>query len=248
MIINKNNKSIVTLSSDGYIEKKYITNDAEERVIQDQNTLLYLMDRFGSIHYNDWKIRVVRLKWIAIDKKSIGLEYVKGTPLAKLKPENLLHAEFLYGIWLGNYKNTILSNPGKGLLYTDLSLHNALYDIMNKEFVVIDPGKHYGRSGYIYEDIIQHVYSISAHCMRNFLNPFKYIEKFIDGYLTQDRGRIEFKIYYYSIIRDSVARICIIKKNYKSLLKYITGLFILFPMYAIYTPFILYLKNKGVGR
>jgi hypothetical protein len=246
VLINRNKKSEIILLSEGYVLKKYLTDDAEERILQDQSSLLLLMDKFDHIIYDGWEVRTLKLFWVGTDQKSIGLEYVKGSTIANLPENDLYIAERLYGIWLGHYELSVMGDSEYGPLYTDLSLHNAIMDYENKQFVVIDPGKHFGRMGYIYEDMIQHSYSIFVHCIRHYLNPFRYLNQFIDSFHSTRSKNFKIPRYYFSIFRDTKSRLILRMKKPRSLISYIGGLLLVCPIYFIYIP--LYMTYKNLLR
>ena len=104
-ILFRNKNTEITLLPTGEVEKKYLRRRGVGR---DQRNLTYLMEHFGSVFYNGWEIRTLRILWVALDKKSIGIEYIRGVPIVELNKNELKIAEYLAGVWLSHYQNSIM--------------------------------------------------------------------------------------------------------------------------------------------
>ena len=181
-VLSRSAKSEVRVVSPGVVEKRYLTDDASKRVKQDVDSLEYLGRVLGDIEHGAWSLRVVRVLGPGEDGDSVLLEHIPGTLVSKLEGPALLRAENLYGVWLGEYGKRVLDGGGRGRIFADPSLHNAIFDAEGRQLVVFDPGEIFGREAHIYEDVLLHIESILACCARRRLNPVPLVREFLAGY------------------------------------------------------------------
>jgi hypothetical protein len=235
-IIILNNKCKVIALDNDTVVKQYHTLDARKRVLKDVESLSYLTQKFGNIYKNGWLIRTVKLLSISDDGKSIKMEHLKGKPVAELPTPAVIEAEYLYGVWVGHYQKRMMDEDGRGKLYTDLSLYNALVDTQKKSFIVIDPGGQFGRIGSIYEDIILHFYSLFVWCFKKYQNPFQYIKSFIKGYSSVSDKKLSIISYYSSFFRQNYLIGRSLSSKPKHFFLFIFGTIFLLPIYLFYIP------------
>jgi hypothetical protein len=237
IILFRNQKSEIILLPTGEVEKKYLKGS----VVRDQRNITYLMQHFYPFVYNGWEIRTINIIWCAIDKKSIGIEYIPGIPIVKLKVNALKEAEYLAGIWLFHYQKTIMNNKDYGPLYGDFNLTNCIVDSDRKRFIVIDPGRLFGRQGSIFINIFEHIYSIFACSIKNRYNPLFLVKPFLKGFLSLRREKIYLANIYKAFYPTKKQMFQDIFKHhpYKSIV-FLCVTLMLIPIYLLYVP--LYLR------
>ena len=244
-LIEYTNKASLHRLSEDMVLKRYITEDAIERVIQDQRSLLQIQECFGAAHYKGWKYRIVKLLWLSLDQRALGMEFVSGRPLSKTDRSNMQEAELHCGIWLGLYHNKMLDGQTQGLIYTDFIVHNIILDFDKRSVTVIDPGMAWGRQGYIYEDLLQHITSMLLVLVIRRKSSFSAVGRFLDGYMQVANAKLNLVHYYGGLLRE--LRRQFLAYNAKSRKKSLFFLMIsclMLPIYVIFIPAFLYRRQS----
>lgn len=235
-LIITTNKSEVTISN-GEVIKRYLTADFRDRVDQDQQALSFLNENLTPTTWNDWTIRTARPLWVAIDRSRYAMEYARGRVLAELSPHELVEGELLYGYWVADYRAKLLDRDGYGPIFTDASLHNAVIDFERRKLIVIDPGSFWGRKGYVYEEIVQHLYSILGTCVRNKRNPLTFIRSFVSGY-SRFGHSFNMRHYLLSFFREIRAKTASFRhrQSRSEVWLFLLSVVVFSPVYLIYVP------------
>lgn len=187
---------------DGSVLKRYTTGNAEERIVQDRRSLVGIAERFREVHRHGWRYRVVRFLRTGDDERTFYMEFAPGQSVARTPRSQLRTAEFHCGIWLALYHNTMLDDMHEGLIFSDVGVHNLLVDPGQKVVTAIDPGMQWGRRGFSYEDLVQHLHSVfSVLVLRRRVAP-SVILSCLDGYRRAIRAPFSPSAYYRGLSRE----------------------------------------------
>ena len=106
--------------------KRYFTKNAVERVMQDHYSMSHINGAFAETRHDGWSYRPVKLLWLSLDRRAICMELAFGHEVLSVPGSRLNDAEYHCGIWLAHYHNAVLNGKSRGLIYTDLGVHNVL--------------------------------------------------------------------------------------------------------------------------
>ena len=244
-LIERTNKAEIYRLPDGSVSQRYITENAAERCRQDWQSLRYLQENLPEMHHQGWSYRTVRSLWVDAEQGSLGMEYVTGSPVSQHPRSMVKEAEFHCGIWLGWYHREVLNGTLEGLIYTDFNVHNIIIDFERKSVVALDPGGYWGRVGYAYEDLVQHIHSVSSVMVFRGKACPSAIASFLQGYARASNIKPNLAIYYRSLYRE--ARRQFRDNRRKSFTKAVLVLglgVVLSPLYLIVVPSYLLLKMR----
>lgn len=225
--------------------KRYFTSNAVERVKQDQYSMSHINGAFAEARHDGWSYRPVKLLWLSLDRRSICMELASGQKVLSVPSSRLNDAEYHCGIWLAHYHNAVLNGKSRGLIYTDLGVHNVLIDFDRKSVTAIDPGMRWGETGYAYEDLVQHVDSLLTVMVLKRKAPFSAIISFLKGYSEASKAKPSLRVYYKGLVRELVRQ----TRDYatKSRLKcaaFVVIVIGLFPLYVFVMPVALFRKVR----
>jgi hypothetical protein len=243
-LIERTNKAELYRLPNGSVLKQYFTKNAVNRVMQDQRSLLYIQENFGEVYYEGWLYRIVKLLWVATDGKSFCMEFVPGWVLSEIPKSKTKESEYHCGVWMALYHNKVLNGNTEGLIYTDFGAHNIILDFEQKSVTAIDPGMIWGRSGYIYEDLVIHIHSVLVVLVVKGKAPFSAITSFLKGYALVKKAKLDLFIYYKSLCRELRRRfLAYATKSYVKCLFFLLLVGFLLPFYLFFIPGYLLLKQ-----
>lgn len=243
-LIKRTNKAELLRLPDGSILKRYFTNNAVDRVMQDQRSLQYIHENFGQVCYNGWGYRVVKPLWVSTDRKSLCLEFVSGYVLSEIPRSKAKEAEYHCGVWMALYHNKVLDGNIEGLIYTDFGVHNIIIDFDQKRVTAIDPGAIWGRSAYVYEDLIIHVYSVLVVLVAKRRAPFSAVISFLAGYTSVNKAKLNLYIYFKSLCREFRRRLSeYAAESLGNCLQFLLLTGFLLPFFVFFVPGHLYLRR-----
>lgn len=227
------------------VRKRYLTEDAKQRAVHEARALKFLEKKFGRITAEGWTYKTARLLRAEPDREAIVLEYATGTVLADLPVRSMPDAAFHTGLWVGLYQQRVMNKSDEGLPYTDCSMYNMSVDFDTRTFTVFDPGKAWGRPGWIYEDLASFVISILSVCTRRRLSPFKLLHQFFRGYASVADNQFRLLQYYRGVMRQ-IGRKDRAVRDARMRWPYRIGTLFMAPVYFIYLP--LYLQVKHLAH
>lgn len=244
-LIKRTNKAELLRLPDGSLLKRYFTKNAVDRVMHDQRGLLYIQENFGEVYYKGWSYRIVKPFWVSTDGKSFCMEFVPGCELSELPKSRMKESEYHCGVWMALYHNKVLNGNTEGLIYTDFCVHNIFLDFEQKRVTAIDPGMTWGRSGYAYEDLVIHIYSVLVVLVLRRKAPFSAIISFLKGYALVKKAKLNLVIYYKSLYRDLRRQFLkyATKSYYVKCLLFLLLVGFLLPFYLLFIPGYLFLKQ-----
>jgi tRNA A-37 threonylcarbamoyl transferase component Bud32 len=244
-LIVRTNKAELLRLPDGSVLKRYFTKNAVDRVIHDQRSLLYMLEHFGEVYYNGWLYSTAKLLWVSTDDRSLCLEFVPGCELAELPKSRMKEAEYHCGVWMALFHNKVLNGNTEGLIHTDFCVHNIMLDFDQKRVTAIDPGMTWGRSGFAYEDLWIHIYSVLVTLVVRRKAPFSAIISCLKGYALVREAKLDLALYYQSLFRDLRRQFLkyITNANYLKCLSFVLLVGFFFPFYLFFIPGYLFLKQ-----
>jgi hypothetical protein len=171
------------------------------------------------------------------------MEHVSGCPLSAVPKSKMKIAEYRCGIWLALYHNKMLGGSPKGLIYTDLNAHNIILDFEQKRVTAIDPGMTWGRSGYIYEDVVKHINSVLMTLVLRRKSPCTAMMSFLRGYAEVIQLKLNLFLYYKGLYRELKRQFLnYSKQSYLKFVSFFLVVCALSPLYYVWIPS--YLLNK----
>lgn len=244
-LIKRTNKGELLRLPDGSLLKRYFTKNAVDRVMHDQRGLLYIQENFGEVYYKGWLYRIVKPLWVFTDGKSFCMEFVPGCVLSELPKSQMKKSEYHCGVWMALYHNKVLNGNREGFIYTDFCVHNIILDFEQKRVTAIDPGMTWGRSGYAYEDLVIHIYSVLVVLVVRRKTPFSAIISFLKGYALVRKAKLNLFIYYKSLYRELRRQFLAYatKSYYVKCLFFLLLVGFLLPFYLLFIPGYLFLKR-----
>lgn len=245
-LITRTNKAELLRLPDGSLLKRYFTQNAVDRVMHDQRGLLYIQENFGEVYYKGWLYGSVKPLWVSIDGTSLCMEFVPGCELAELPKSRMKEAEYHCGVWMALYHNKVLNGNREGLIHTDFCAHNIIFDFEQKRVTAIDPGMTWGRSGYAYEDLWIHIYSVLVVLVVRRKAPFSAIISCLKGYALVKEAKLDLVNYYKSLFRDLRRQFLkyVSKADYVKCLFLLLLLVFLSPFYLLFIPGYLFFKQR----
>ena len=220
-----------------------------DKVLEDRRSLWYLQENFGEVYHEGWVYRTVKPYWS--DNRSVCMEFVPGFALSAVPKLKMNEAEYHCGVWLVLYHNKILNGRPSGLIYCDLNAHNIIIDFAQKRATAIDPGSTWGRSGYIYEDIVKHIFSVLMSLVAKRKARFSSTTSFLRGYAPLIKVKFKFFIYCRSLVRALRRQFRYYAKRKRSFTKF-TLFFLavccLTPFFLLFVPAYLFLRGERTSQ
>lgn len=233
------NKAIVYDMGD-LVAKRYRTQDAADRVRQDQQSLGQMWLAFGQSRVSGWLYTVAKPIRADYTTNTIWLEKAPGQTIFMLPEHQAVIAEYHVGVWLATYHNRVFGDSVEGQIFADTNVSNILIDPVGMTIVGLDPGSGWGRKGYRYEDIIRHIYSLIVQLRYHRRKTLPAVRAFLQGYISTASGTLDEKAYVISLGREITRQWARYgEKSKRKQLAFIAGGVLLAPLFTIYVPSIL---------
>ena len=248
--VARTNKAEFFRLADGSLLKQYLPDrKPTEKVLQDQRSLQFLEDKFGEVCYEGWVYRTVKLLEMAVEERTVRLEFVPGEVLSSVCKSRMKEAEYHCGIWLALYHNKVLDGLSRGLIYWDFNVHNVIVDFERRSVVAIDPGMSWGRTGYASQDLVRHIHSSVVTLVATRKAPVLAVVSFLKGYALAIHAKPNLVTYYKGLWREIRRQFYLYaRKSYFKLLLYPFVLAMTFPWHFCFVPGYLLLKDRGRSR
>ncbi len=236
-LIKRTNKAELYRLPDGSVLKRYFTNHAVERAMQDQRSLLYIQEKFGLVYHEGWLYRAVKFLWLAPDRCSLCMEFAPGRALPEVPKSKIKEAEYHCGVWMALYHNKVLDGATEGLIYADCGVRNFIVNFEQKSVTAMDPGGAWGRSGYVYEDLVRHIDSVLFVLVARGKAPVSAIMSFLKGYRLVKKAKLSLFHYYKGLYRELRRQfIAYATKSYVKCLLFSVVIVSFFPFYLLLIP------------
>ena len=249
-LIARTEKSEVTRIAADAVRKRYLTEDGRARATREVRALRFLEERFGTVSFDGWTYAVTRLVREEQEGPALVLEYASGSIIADLPAAAAGEAAFHAGVWLGLYQQRVMGGEDAGLPYTDCTLYNMAVDFGARTVTVFDPGNNWGRTGWIYEDVVLYLISVLSVSMRRRVAPFRQIHRFLKGYASVPGRQFRLRSYYRGAASQLLRKDRDLGKG-QGLLRQWTlrlGTLLFSPVFFLYLPLYLQVKHRRMRR